>query len=132
MALEIFKSFSPQRTFTILLAPDTYDVQFPVFHVLKIAATFMLYLCLKFLMIGHMPIINRDELVRTLDHPLSVLIRSPMIYADILLLISGFLSAYQLSEEMEQKSYIHLLKRLGSKVSRCVLTFSYLKICLCS
>ncbi|KAM7346792.1 nose resistant to fluoxetine protein 6-like isoform 2-T2 [Cochliomyia hominivorax] len=128
LALEIFKSFSPQRTFSILLAPDTYDVQFPVFHVLKIAATFMLYLCLKFLMIGHMPIINRDQLVRTLDHPLSVLIRSPMIYADILLLISGFLSAYQLSEEMEQKSYIHLLKRLGSKVSRYLPTV-YLLIC---
>lgn len=65
-----------------------------------------------------MPIINRDQLVRTLDHPLTIFIRSPMIYADILLLISGFLSAYQLSEEMEQKSYIHLLKRLGSRVSR--------------
>ncbi|KNC25327.1 hypothetical protein FF38_02523 [Lucilia cuprina] len=128
LALEIFKSFSPQRTFNILLSPDTYDVQFPVFHVLKIAATFMLYLCLKFLMIGHMPIINRDQLVRTLDHPLSVLIRSPMIYADILLLISGFLSAYQLSEEMEQKSYIHLLKRLGSKLSRYLPTV-YLLIC---
>lgn len=118
LALEIFKSFSPKRTLNMLLATDSYDVQFPFFHVLKIAATFMLYLCLKFLMIGHMPITNRDQLVRTLDNPMSILIRSPMIYADILLLISGFLSAYQLSIEMEQKSYIQLLKRLALKVSR--------------
>ncbi|XP_061396896.1 uncharacterized protein LOC133332512 [Musca vetustissima] len=129
LALEIFKSFSPKRSLGILLADDdTHDVPFPLFHVLKVVATLMLYLCLKFLMIGHLPITNRDQLVRTFDNPLSVLIRSPMIYADILLLISGFLTAYQLSEEMEQKSYIQLLKRMALKVSRYLPTV-YLLIC---
>ncbi|XP_073830459.1 uncharacterized protein [Musca autumnalis] len=129
LALEIFKSFSPKRSLDILMADDdAHDVPFPLFHVLKVVATFMLYLCLKFLMIGHLPITNRDQLVRTFDNPLTILIRSPMIYADILLLISGFLTAYQLSEEMEQKSYIQLLKRMALKVSRYLPTI-YLLIC---
>uniref|UniRef100_A0A1A9W6D5 Nose resistant-to-fluoxetine protein N-terminal domain-containing protein n=1 Tax=Glossina brevipalpis TaxID=37001 RepID=A0A1A9W6D5_9MUSC len=128
LALEIFKSFSPKRTLHVLLASDTHDVQFPLFHVLKIGATFMLYLCLKFLMFGHLPITNRDDIVHTFDNPWSILIRNPMIYIDTLLLISGFLSAYQLSEEMEQKSYIQLLKRMSLKVSRYLPTI-YMLIC---
>ncbi|XP_037889212.1 uncharacterized protein LOC119637327 isoform X1 [Glossina fuscipes] len=128
LGLEIFKSFSPKRTLNVLLTPDTHDLQFPLFHVLKIGATFMLYLCLKFLMFGHLPITNRDDVIHTFDHSWSILIRNPMIYIDTLLLISGFLSAYQLSEEMEQKSYIQLLKRVSLKVTRYLPTV-YMLIC---
>ncbi|XP_037935805.1 uncharacterized protein LOC119669846 [Teleopsis dalmanni] len=113
---EIIKSFSPRRTLTVLLSEENTD--FPILHVLKLGATFMLYVCLKYLMIGHLPITNRDQLVRAVDHPFSIMFRAPLLYADILLLIGGFFSAYQLSSEMEQKSYIQLLKCLVSKICR--------------
>ncbi|XP_055843239.1 uncharacterized protein LOC129910023 [Episyrphus balteatus] len=118
IAKEIFHSFSPKRSLSELLSEDRLDMQFPIFHLLKILSTFMLYVCLKYMMIGHLPITNRDKLVRTVDQPFSVVFRSPMIYTDILLIISGFLSGYQLSEEMEYKTYIGVIKRVFAKVLR--------------
>lgn len=115
---EIFHSFSPKRSLAELLSEDRLDMQFPVFHLLKILCTLMLYVCLKYMMIGHLPITNREKLVRTVDQPFSVVFRSPMIYTDILLIISGFLSGYQLSEEMEYKTYIGVIKRVIAKVLR--------------
>ncbi|XP_055914388.1 uncharacterized protein LOC129947740 [Eupeodes corollae] len=118
IAKEIFHSFSPKRSLCELLSEERLDMQFPIFHLLKILSTFMLYVCLKYMMIGHLPITNRDKLVRTVDQPFSVVFRSPMIYTDILLIISGFLSGYQLSEEMECKTYIGVIKRVLAKVLR--------------
>lgn len=118
IAKAIFHSFSPKRSLSELLSEDRLDMQFPIFHLLKIVSTFMLYVCLKYMMIGHLPITNREKLVRTVDQPFSVVFRSPMIYTDILLVISGFLSGYQLSEEMENKTYIAVIKRIIAKVLR--------------
>lgn len=115
---EIVNAFSPQRTFVELLRSDHSETQFPIFNILKLGASFALYVCLKYIMIGHLPIINRDKLVRALDQPQSILFRLPMIYMDVLLMISGFLVAYQLAEEIEQKTHIQLLKRIALKISR--------------
>lgn len=120
LAFATFESFSPKRTFQILWSPEIpqYTTNFPCFHLLKIIATFMLYLSLKFLMLGHLPYRNRDDIVRVLENPWTILIRHPMLYTDILLLISGYYTAQQLSEEIEQKSFIPLLKRVSLKFSR--------------
>lgn len=118
---DILNVFSPQRTFVELVRSDHLEMQFPIFNILKLGASFALYVCLKYIMIGHLPIINRDRLVRALDQPLSILFRSPMIYMDGLLLISGFLVAYQLAEEIEQKTRIQLLKRMALKISRYII-----------
>lgn len=112
-------SISPKRTAEILLYGDsTIEMMLPLYDLLKVLSTCMLYLCLKFLMLGHLPITNRDEMIQIFSNPFSILIRHPMIYTDILLLINGCLSAYELSEEMEQKSFIQLLKRLSIKFTR--------------
>lgn len=118
---DILNAFSPQRTFVELLGSDHFETQFPIFNILKLGASFALYVCLKYIMIGHLPIINREKLVRTLDQPQSVLFRSPLIYMDVLLMISGFLVAYQLAEEIEQKTHIQLLKRMTLKISRYII-----------
>lgn len=120
MTFAIFESFSPVRTLKILWSPDSSDstASFPYFHLVKIVATFMLYLSLKFLMLGHLPYRNRDDLVRIVEHPLTIFIRHPMLYTDILLLISGYYTAQQLSEEIEQKSFIPLLKRVSLKITK--------------
>ncbi|XP_067639929.1 O-acyltransferase like protein-like isoform X2 [Eurosta solidaginis] len=115
---EIINAFSPQRTFIQLLDADHYTTEFPIFNILKLGATFALYVSLKYLMLGHLPITDRDKLVRTLDQPQSIIFRSPMIFMDVLLMISGFLIAYQLAEEMEQKNHIQLLKRMTLKITR--------------
>ncbi|XP_036318069.1 nose resistant to fluoxetine protein 6-like [Rhagoletis pomonella] len=111
-------TFSPQRTVSVLLGSDSSETQFPIFNVLKLGATFALYVSLKYIMIGHLPIINRDIMVRALEKPQSILFRTPMVYMDMLLMVSGFLIAYQLAEEMEQKSHIQLLKRMALKITR--------------
>ena len=121
---DCFLAFSPQRTFNDLLSEEQHEVQFPIIHVLKIGATFMLYISLKYIMMGHLPISNRDKLVNAVDQPLSILFRAPLIYTDILLLISGFLSAYQLSVEMEERTHIQLLKRVVAKILR----FNFFKL----
>ncbi|XP_018793000.1 PREDICTED: uncharacterized protein LOC108971409 [Bactrocera latifrons] len=118
LLFDILNAFSPQRTLIELLGSDHFETQFPIFNVLKLGASFALYVCFKYIMIGHLPIINRDKLVRALDQPQSVLFRSPLIYMDVLLMISGFLVAYQLAEEIEQKTHIQLLKRMALKISR--------------
>lgn len=114
----IWSSFSAERSYQELVSKDTKDMQFPFFHLLRIISTIMIYLFLKFVMIGHFPISNRDEMASLFDNSLTVFFRAPMVFMDLLLIVSGFLTSYQLSEEMQETSHIALLKRFAYKCMR--------------
>lgn len=114
----IWHSFSPEQSYQELTSTEKKDTQFPFFHLIRIISTVMLYLFLKFVMIGHYAISNRDEMASLFDNSLTVFFRTPMIYMDLLLIVSGFLTSYQLSEEMQETNHIGLLKRLTYKGMR--------------
>ncbi|XP_055373669.1 uncharacterized protein LOC129607008 [Condylostylus longicornis] len=111
-------SFAPKRSIEALLSTEGQDTIFPIINVIKIFSTFMLYICFKYLMLGHLPVLNRDKLIMSFDTPLSIFYRSPILYFDILLMISGFIKAYHMCTEMEEKLHIHALKRLMLNILR--------------
>lgn len=114
----IWHSFSPERSYQELTSAEKKDTQFPFFHLIRIFSTVMLYFFLKFIMIGHYAISNRDEMASLFNNSLTVFFRTPMIYMDLLLIVSGFLTSYQLSEEMQDTNHIGLLKRITYKGMR--------------
>ncbi|KAL5277889.1 hypothetical protein ACFFRR_002871, partial [Megaselia abdita] len=114
----IWLSFSPERSYQELISTEKKDMQFPFFHLIRIVSTIMLYFFLKFVMIGHYAISNRDEMASMFNNSLTVFFRTPMIFMDLLLIVSGFLTSYQLSEEMQDTNHIGLLKRLTYKGMR--------------
>lgn len=114
----IWLSFSPERSYQELISTEKKDLQFPLFHFIRILSTILIYLFLKFVMIGHFAISNRDEMASMFNYSMTVFFRSPMIFMDLLLIVSGFLISYQLSEEMQEFSHIALLKRFTYKGMR--------------
>jgi len=118
--LKVLNAFSPQRTWQSLVALEGADIEFPLIHLLKILATFMIYVNLKFIMAGHLPITNRDAFVGTVNRSWSLAYRVPLLYSDLLLLLSGFLVAHKLSNEMETTCRLSFLRNVATKACRYV------------
>ncbi|XP_032593883.1 nose resistant to fluoxetine protein 6 isoform X2 [Drosophila grimshawi] len=118
--LRLLSAFSPQRTLQSLICLESPDIEFPLIHLLKILATLMIYVNLKFIMAGHLPLTNRDAFVGTVNRFWGVTYRTPLLYSDMLLLLSGFLVAYQLSHDMEKTCRLSFLRNVSHKACRYV------------
>lgn len=116
--LRILNAFSPQRTLQALVSLEQPDIEFPLIHLLRILATFMIYVNLKFIMAGHLPLTNRDAFVNSVNGYASLAYRVPLIYSDLQLLLSGFLVAHKLSHEMETTCRLSFLRNVGTKLGR--------------
>lgn len=116
--VRLLGAFSPQRTLESLVSLTQPDVEFPLIHLLKILGTLMIYVNLKYIMAGHLPLTNRDAFVGTVNRNWSLAYRIPLLYSDMLLLIGGFLVAHQLSNDMEQTCRLSFLRNVGSKACR--------------
>ncbi|XP_030563114.1 uncharacterized protein LOC115764315 [Drosophila novamexicana] len=116
--VRLLGAFSPQRTLESLVSLTHPDVEFPLIHLLKILGTLMIYVNLKYIMAGHLPLTNRDAFVGTVNRNWSLACRIPLLYSDMLLLIGGFLVAHQLSNDMEQTCRLSFLRNVGSKACR--------------
>ncbi|XP_023169417.2 uncharacterized protein LOC111598411 [Drosophila hydei] len=118
--LRLLGAFSPRLTFEQLATLNDPDVEFPLIHLLKLLATLLIYVNLKFMMAGHLPITNRDAFVDAVNGYWSLAYRIPLLHSDLLLLLSGFLVAYQLSHEMEQTCRLSFLRNVSAKACRYV------------
>lgn len=116
--LRILNGFSPQRTLQSLVSLEQPDIEFPLLHLLKILATFMIYVNLKFIMAGHLPLTNRDAFVNSVNGYASLAYRVPLLYSDLQLLLSGFLVAHKLSYEMETTCRLSFLRNVATKAGR--------------
>lgn len=116
--LRILNAFSPQRTLQELVSLEQPDIEFPLIHLLRILATFMIYVNLKFIMAGHLPLTNRDAFVSSVNGYGSLPYRVPLIYSDLQLLLSGFLVAHKLSHEMETTCRLSFLRNVATKLGR--------------
>ncbi|XP_034109742.1 uncharacterized protein LOC117571596 [Drosophila albomicans] len=120
--LRILQAFSPQRTWRLLVSLEDQDIDFPLIHLLRILATFMVYVNLKFIMAGHLPLTNRDAFVGTVNRYWSLPYRLPLLPSDLLLLLSGFLNANQLSHQMEATCRLSFVRNVATKACRYVPT----------
>ncbi|KAH8397870.1 hypothetical protein KR222_004404 [Zaprionus bogoriensis] len=118
--LRLLQAFSPQRTLQSLLSLEQPDIEFPLIHLLKILATLMIYVNLKFIMAGHLPLTNRDAFVNAVNGYGSLAYRVPLLYSDLLLLLSGFLVAHKLSHDMETTCRLSFLRNVATKAGRHV------------
>lgn len=116
--LRILNGFSPQRTLQSLVSLEQPDIEFPLIHMLKILATFMIYVNLKYIMAGHLPLTNRDAFVSSVNGYGSLAYRVPLLYSDLQLLLSGFLVAHKLSHEMETTCRLSFLRNVATKAGR--------------
>lgn len=94
------------------------EIDIVLVHTLKIISTLILYMFTKFLMLGHLSIVNRDEMVKTLTSPFSIILRTPLVYLDTLLLIAGLLSSREMCKQLEQNAKISVLKIIVGKCIR--------------
>lgn len=118
--VRLLSAFSPRLTLEKLTSLDHPDVEFPLIHLLRLLATLLIYVNLKFMMAGHLPITNRDAFVEAVNGYWSLAYRIPLLHGDLLLLLSGFLLAYQLSHEMEQTCRLSFLRNVSAKACRYV------------
>ncbi|EDW07303.2 uncharacterized protein LOC6584330 [Drosophila mojavensis] len=118
--VRLLSAFSPRLTFAKLASLDHPDVEFPLIHLLRLLALLLIYVNLKFMMAGHLPITNRDAFVEAVNGYWSLAYRIPLLHGDLLLLLSGFLVAYQLSHEMEQTCRLSFLRNVSAKACRYV------------
>ncbi|KAH8387642.1 hypothetical protein KR093_008506, partial [Drosophila rubida] len=118
--LRLLHAFSPQRTWQALISLEGEDTEFPLVHLLRVLATLLLYAHLKFIMAGHLPITNRDAFVGSVNRLWSVGYRLPLLYSDLLLLLSGFLVAHQLAHQMETTCRLGFVRNVATKAVRYV------------
>lgn len=115
-------SFSLKRTLARLTGSNQSG-EIVAINGLKVLATFSIYLFLKFLMLGHLPITNRDTLVKLISQPFSIVLRTPLMYLDTFLFASGTVAAYRMCQEHEEKSGISVMRRIVGRLIRFVLRF---------
>ncbi|XP_058125907.1 uncharacterized protein LOC131285559 [Anopheles ziemanni] len=122
-------AFSLKKTLHQLIGSDTTlseDGQDPTparkdircLHGLKALASFALFLALRLVPLGFQPFTNRNEFTESFSAPWSITVRLLMLYADVFLVISGFLAAYHMVREYRERAKVAWFKRIVGRYLR--------------
>lgn len=87
-------------------------------HGFKAIAAIGIFGILKVLQLIRAPYSNRVDLTEILNSSWSLLLRSPMLYMDVFLIISGFLTSYSLLKRFEETGKLGIAFSLFGKVIR--------------
>ncbi|KAK6625957.1 hypothetical protein RUM43_006256 [Polyplax serrata] len=123
----LLMAFSLKTNITRLTEDDGNDT-IGCINGIKAIFSIMLYLAHKTIPLGFSSFSNRVFLTKVSNEPASVLLRTSIIYTDSFLLISGLLTAYNLSKEISTNGKINWGKRLLARYIR--LTPSLLAVLL--
>ncbi|GLV31608.1 drop dead [Carabus blaptoides fortunei] len=115
---QMLMSFSLKRTLGTLLKRETEPDEIKCIHGIRTICTFALYIAHKLIPIGHLPFTNKVSLTEISNNPLSVILRLSIIYTDSFLLLSGVLTAYGMSKDMEVKGRIPWFNRMVARFIR--------------
>ncbi|XP_053699469.1 uncharacterized protein LOC128746446 [Sabethes cyaneus] len=122
---QILMSFSVKRTLRQLVGgEDETLVGKPTVGCLsglRALATVVLFGALRLIPMGFQPFTNRNEFTESFNSPWSVLLRVLMLYADVYLVISGFLAAYHMIGEFQQKQKVAWFRRIVGRYLRLTL-----------
>ncbi|KAK0159785.1 hypothetical protein PV327_010861 [Microctonus hyperodae] len=115
----IIMSFSLRRTIKILMKPvqvDSNDIN--CIHGIRSLATIALYVGHKMIPIAGLPYANRITLTEVSNNPMSSLLRVSIVYTDSFLILSGVLSAFNMSKESEIRGEIRWFCRIVARFIR--------------
>ncbi|KAK0160132.1 hypothetical protein PV328_007570 [Microctonus aethiopoides] len=115
----IIMSFSLRRTIKILMKPvqeDSNDIN--CIHGIRSLATIALYVGHKMIPIAGLPYANRITLTEVSNNPISSLLRVSIVYTDSFLILSGVLSAFNMSKESEIRGEIRWFCRIVARFIR--------------
>lgn len=115
---KVFMCFSLKRTIAELLGRDSDPDEIKSIHGIRTICTFVLYVAHKLIPIGHLPFNNKTHLTETANNPMSIILRLSIIYTDSFLLLSGILTAYRMSKDIEDKGYIPWFNRIVARFIR--------------
>ncbi|XP_055540321.1 uncharacterized protein LOC129727001 [Wyeomyia smithii] len=88
---------------------------------LRALATVVLFGALRLIPMGFQPFTNRNEFTESFNSPWSVLLRVLMLYTDVYLVVSGFLAAYHMIGEFQQKQKVAWFRRIVGRYLRLTL-----------
>lgn len=118
-------SFSVKRTFRQLVGGEDETLAgkdvVGCLSGLRALATIALFCALRLIPMGFQPFTNRNEFTESFNTPWSVALRVLMLYADVYLVISGFLAAYHMVGEYQQKQKVAWFRRIVGRYLRFVL-----------
>lgn len=136
---QIYMAFSIKRTTKKLIESSELSDQLEFIDGIKGISSLLLFVCLKFLTIGHQPFSNRAHLTEVniehvlktmvlillstfqiLNTPPSILLRIILLYMNTFLTISGFLVALDFLKEFDQTHRVAWLKRSIARYLRLV------------
>ncbi|XP_065072840.1 uncharacterized protein LOC135697157 [Ochlerotatus camptorhynchus] len=115
-------SFSIKRTMRQLIGGDDETLAgkevVGCLSGLRALATIGLFCALRLIPMGFQPFTNRNEFTESLNTPWSVALRVLMLYADVYLVVSGFLAAFHMVGEYQQKQKIAWFRRIVGRYLR--------------
>ncbi|XP_062700200.1 uncharacterized protein LOC109417217 [Aedes albopictus] len=118
-------SFSVKRTFRQLMGGEDETLAgkdvVGCLSGLRALATIALFCALRLIPMGFQPFTNRNEFTESFNTPWSVALRVLMLYADVYLVISGFLAAYHMVGEYQQKQKVAWFRRIVGRYLRLTL-----------
>lgn len=118
-------SFSVKRTFRQLVGGEDETLAgkdvVGCLSGLRALATIALFCALRLIPMGFQPFTNRNEFTESFNTPWSVALRVLMLYADVYLVISGFLAAYHMVGEYQQKQKVAWFRRIVGRYLRLTL-----------
>uniref|UniRef100_A0A182FJF5 Nose resistant-to-fluoxetine protein N-terminal domain-containing protein n=1 Tax=Anopheles albimanus TaxID=7167 RepID=A0A182FJF5_ANOAL len=98
--------------------PERPTIRFRCLDGLKGVASVALFAALRLVPLGFQPFTNRNEFTETLNAPWSVTVRLLMLYADVFLVVSGFLTAYHTLREYRVRARVAWFKRILGRYLR--------------
>ncbi|XP_070160988.1 uncharacterized protein [Polyergus mexicanus] len=114
----IIMSFSLRRTIKALLKKTTSDEDITCIHGIRALATTALYVAHQLITISRIPFSNRASLTEIANNPASSILRVSLVYTDAFLLLSGFLTAYNMARELKIRGEIRWFCRFITRFIR--------------
>lgn len=111
-------AFSLRRNWAALMADLPADGDIPCIHGIRALFSFSLYVAHKVITLALIPYVNRVELTKAANEPLSSMLRASIVYTDSFLMLSGILIAYNLSREIQRKGSITWCMRYVARYVR--------------
>ncbi|XP_055637420.1 uncharacterized protein LOC129776058 [Toxorhynchites rutilus septentrionalis] len=122
---QILMSFSLKRTVRQLVGGEDETLAgkdvIGCLSGLRALAMMVMFCALRLIPMGFQPYTNRNEFTESFNAPWSVVLRVAMLYADVYLVISGFLVAYHMVGEFKQKQKVAWFRRIVGRYLRLTL-----------
>nr|CAD7449506.1 unnamed protein product [Timema bartmani] len=111
-------AFSIKKTLSELLRVEPGDGDIQCINGIRSLCTVFLYVGHKVLSMAFMPYSNRINFTQLAQYPVFMLISAFAIYVYAFILLSGVLTAYNMSREMKRKCYIAWKRRYLARFIR--------------